>query len=86
MIEDFTKLIVANLANVSRSATQICESRNCVGDRTTGHFCCRAHPRINVVCLILVDKCHRPQWCSYRIQEGVIHVREHINNSVADAE
>ncbi len=86
MIEDATKLILPDPANIGRGATKIGEAGDGIGDRSARHFGCRAHRRIDFARAIEVHQRHGAAHGADLLQKCVIDVSQHVDDGIADAE
>ena len=86
MIEDLAELVVPDATDVRGAAAEVRESRDGIRDGAAGHLGGRAHHLVDLVRTPFVDQVHRAGDDADLLDDFVIDVRQHVNDSVADAE
>ena len=85
MIKNFAELVVMNMADVGRVATQVGESGDRVGDRATRHFLRRAHFVVDLTGAIFINQVHGAPVSANFGYKIVLDMSEDINDGIADA-
>ncbi len=86
VVEDAAELVVADPADVGCRAAEIGKARDRIGHGATRHLRRRPHHVVDLLRAILVDQRHRARFRADDLEEVVVDVGEHVDDSVADAQ
>ena len=86
MGENRAKLVVLDLADIGRLATQMGNARNRVGRRSTADFLGGADPAVKINRALHVDQLHDAFADARLGQKCIIGAGQHIDHGVADSD
>ena len=82
---ELTQIIVIHPPDKGRGQAKRADARNGIGDRPAGGLQTVLHCRIQVFRAVPLDQLHNAFFDAVILQKRVIRMRDHIDNSVADA-